>query len=155
MRKIAPKQIFTLSPLSKLVSLRQRRLGQVVLVAALFSVLSCSRVAPRESIDVTTVEATGKEFVASSPELERLFKDSPKAVSQTFRFEVFVDQSASMRGYVDFARNWDTGVRKAANKSPIDNIPSTSPFIQLMRQFGNEGELLAYYGFGSKTLSSR
>src|SRR5262249_39346411 len=61
-----------------------------------------------------------------------------------FLVEVFVDESASMRGYLDYERNWMIDHPKAVHPDQ----PPPSSFVRLLRAFANEEELLGYFGFG-------
>lgn len=118
---------------------------------------------PPSGVDLKTVEAQARTLVDASPEMRLLFRPKPTSGPAKLRLEVFVDQSASMRGYVDYEHAWGSAApparvaprrtpstpRDAAAAAPSPDRPATSAFIRLLRALANEEELLGYYGFGS------
>lgn len=152
-------------------------LARLALAGVAIGVASCDTQPPPPGVDTKTVDADAKEFVETVPAMPRLFQPQDPVPAANFRFEVFVDQSASMAGYVDYARNWpktqtpspsvpyplnglsdatrapasaDRSRTRRPGASPAaPDAPVDSAFVRLLREFANEEELMGYFGFGS------
>lgn len=113
-----------------------RRVRVVALLLAALTWLPGCGSQPSTGTDVAKIEAEGKDFVENAPEMRALFRQNETSATANIRFEVYVDESLSMHGYADYARNW--------------RQPPDSNFVRLLRELNNEGELLGYYGFGNE-----
>jgi hypothetical protein len=83
-----------------------------------------------------------KLFLEEQPSLTSVFAKPAKDKKIPFALNVYIDQSASMRGYLD-------SVGKAPPKKKIAKFTEAGPrLFSLLRQLANQSELLSFHAFG-------
>lgn len=120
------------------------------LCVALAALAGCGPGPQPTSVSPQAVDNAAQSLFEGSPALAKVFQEQNARPQMKFKFEVIVDQSASMQGYVDYPRSWDKSGSSVVhgNQTKGTNAPPSN-FANLLRRLGHESELSGYFGFGS------
>jgi hypothetical protein len=86
-----------------------------------------------------------KSFLEEQPSLAPVFAKPAQEKIIPFALNVYVDQSASMRGYLDCVGETPPKTKDAKRQEVVESGPR---LFSLLRQLANQSELLRFHAFG-------